>query len=227
MDKKSISENITRYNTEVAKYGATLVAISKTKPIADLMHAYDSGQRDFGENKVQELVEKQEKLPSDIKWHMVGHLQRNKVKYIAGFIHLIHSVDSLKLLKEINKQAAKSDRTIDVLLQVHIATEETKFGFDADEVKDLLNSTEFGTMGHIRITGLMGMATNTDDEGQVKSEFMGLKQLYEELKSMNPGPGVQLSVLSMGMSGDYRIALECGSTMIRIGSGIFGARNYV
>ena len=194
---------------------ATLVAVSKTKPVADLQEFYDLGQRDFGENYVQELVDKEAVLPKDIRWHFIGHLQSNKVKYIAPFVHLIHGVDSWSLLKEINKQGAKNNRVIDCLLQLHIAKEETKFGFDNHELEQL---HELHELKNIRIIGMMGMASFSDDKALVRSEFVFLKSLYDKMGG--------LSVLSMGMSGDYAIALEEGSNMIRIGSLLFGERNY-
>jgi pyridoxal phosphate enzyme (YggS family) len=202
-----------------------LVAVSKTKPIEDLREAYDAGIRDFGENKVQEIQEKQTLLPADVRWHMIGHLQSNKVKYIAPFVHLIHGVDSFKLLQEINKQGRKIDRIIPCLLQIHIAEEETKFGFDRAELDEMLNSKAFQDLTHVRVSGLMGMATFTEDVDQVRKEFRGLKQLFEELKTRKLPGFVQLKEISMGMSGDYLIAQEEGSTMVRIGSAIFGSRN--
>lgn len=201
----------------------TLVAVSKTKPASDVMEAYEAGHRDFGENKVQELTQKAEELPKDIRWHMIGHLQRNKVKYIADFVHLIHGVDSLKLLKEINKQGRKVDRVIDCLLQMHIAEEDTKFGLDRDELKEILHSEQLKEMTHVRVVGLMGMATYTEDQDQVRREFKSLKLLFDEIKNSDH-TNVQMNILSMGMSGDYAIALEEGSTMVRIGSTIFGTR---
>ena len=203
-----------------------LVAVSKTKPISDLKEAYEAGIRDFGENKVQELQEKQPQLPEDIRWHMIGHLQRNKVKYIAPYVHLIHGVDSFKLLKEINKQGKKIDRKIPVLLQMHIAEEDSKFGFDRKEMDEMLADPDFTELTHVAIKGLMGMATFTENEEQIRREFQGLKNHFEELKT-NPLPDfMKMEILSMGMSGDYLIAQEEGSTMVRIGSAIFGARNY-
>jgi len=201
----------------------TLVAVSKTKPASFIQEAYSSGHKDFGENKVQELAQKAEDLPNDIRWHMIGHLQRNKVKYIAGFVHLIHGVDSLKLLKEINKQGQKVDRVIDCLLQVHIAEEESKFGLSQEELEEILNEDLLDELKHIRIRGLMGMATFTENEVQVKKEFGGLRMLFDALKNQSL-PQVQMDTLSMGMSGDYPIALQEGSNMVRIGSAIFGAR---
>lgn len=199
-----------------------LVAVSKTKPTEDLLVAYEAGQRVFGENKIQEMTQKWEVLPKDIQWHMIGHVQRNKVKYMAEYVDLIHGVDSLKLLKEINKQALKHNRTISCLLQMHIAEEDTKFGLDQDELIALVNDDEFKSLQNIKIEGLMGMATFTKDLEQVRREFKGLKTTFEGLKEQLP----EIHVLSMGMSGDYTIAVDEGSTMVRIGSSIFGARNY-
>jgi pyridoxal phosphate enzyme (YggS family) len=203
-----------------------LIAVSKTKPAEAIQEAYDAGQRVFGENKVQELVPKSEALPKDIQWHLIGHLQSNKVKYIAPFVHLIHSIDSFRLLEEVNKQAVKADRTIACLLQLHIAEEETKFGFSEDEVKDLLASAELQKLENIQIAGLMGMATFTEDLEQIRREFRGLRGLYEQLKASSLPSNVMMRHLSMGMSSDYRIALEEGSTMIRVGTAIFGDRKY-
>ncbi|TXE06918.1 YggS family pyridoxal phosphate-dependent enzyme [Algoriphagus aquimarinus] len=202
-----------------------LVAVSKTKPLEDLKTAYSAGIRDFGENKVQELQVKQPEMPEDVKWHMIGHLQSNKVKYIAPFVHLIHGVDSFKLLKEINKQGEKIDRKINVLLQMHIAEEETKFGFDKGELDEMLTNPDFLSLSHVKIQGLMGMATFTENKDQVRKEFRNLKTLFEELKSRPLPEFVQLEDISMGMSGDYLIAQEEGSTMVRIGSAIFGGRS--
>src|SRR6187551_1208042 len=204
--------------------GCKLIAVSKTQPIEKLEEAYASGQRIFGENKVQEVVPKFEALPKDIEWHMIGHLQSNKVKYIAPFIHLIHSVDSARLLEEINKQAKKAGRTIPCLLQLHIAKEETKFGFSEDEVMELLQSTSFKNLQNIKIIGLMGMATFSDNPAQVRTEFRSLKIFFDILKKSSLPSGVQMTELSMGMSGDYQIAIEEGSTMVRVGSAIFGSR---
>ena len=205
----------------------TLIAVSKTKPEEDIMEAYHAGHRDFGENKVQEMTAKHENLPKDIKWHMIGHVQRNKVKYMAPFVHMIHGVDSLKLLKEIEKQAKKNDRVINCLLQIHIAREESKFGLDEEELKELLASEAFNQMKHVRIKGLMGMATFTDKQEVIQSEFSYLKQLFENLKKdQESWPHLSMEVLSMGMSGDYELAVTCGSSMVRIGSSIFGERNY-
>lgn len=203
-----------------------LVAVSKTKPLEDLKMAYDCGIRDFGENKVQELQAKQPEMPEDTRWHMIGHLQSNKVKYIAPYVYLIHGVDSFKLLKEINKQGKKIDRIIPVLLQVHIAEEESKFGFNKQELVEMFQDSSFNELSHVIIKGLMGMATFTENESQIRKEFRGLKSLFEELKNENLPDFVQLKEISMGMSGDYLIAQEEGSTMVRIGSAIFGARNY-
>jgi len=201
-----------------------LIAVSKTKPAEKILEAYEAGQRRFGENKVQEIVPKYETLPKDIEWHMIGHLQSNKVKSIAPFIHLIHSVDSYKLLEEINKQAVRVNRTIPCLLQVHIAKEETKFGFSEIEINQLLFSKDFSLLQNIRVEGLMGMATLTQDAGQVRKEFRGLKEYFEKLKSLSLPGHVTMRELSMGMSSDYRIAAEEGSTMIRVGTAIFGER---
>ena len=211
----SISENIQKIISEIPKE-ITLVAVSKTKPISDIEQAYNSGQLIFGENKVKELVEKHEKLPKDIQWQMIGHLQTNKVKYIAPFVNLIHGVDSEKLLKEIDKRARQNDRIIDCLLQVHIATESTKFGFLENELEEIIKKLE--NYKNVNIIGFMGMATFTDNKNQIKEEFSFLSTIYKQHKQMN--------TLSMGMSGDYKIAISCGSNMIRIGSTIFGNRNY-
>ncbi|WP_366183351.1 YggS family pyridoxal phosphate-dependent enzyme [Flavobacterium ovatum] len=201
----------------------TLVAVSKTKPISDLTEAYEANQRVFGENKIQEMADKWEEMPKDIQWHMIGHVQTNKVKYMAPFVSLIHGVDSFKLLKEINKQAAKNNRIIDCLLQFHIAKEETKFGLDEQELNEIIASPEFSAMQNIRILGVMGMATFTDNQNQVKKEFTHLKSIFDNLKAQNP-VHCNLNTISMGMSGDYQLAIECGSTMVRIGSSIFGGR---
>jgi len=195
----------------------TLVAVSKTKPNADILAAYTAGQRVFGENKVQELVRKQEELPKDIQWHMIGHLQRNKVKLMAPFVTLIHGVDNLKLLQEIDKRAVQNNRKIDCLLQVHIAKEDTKFGFEINEVKEVLLATS--SFKNISIVGLMGMATFTDDKNQIKEEFKSIKTVFDSIKNDT------ITILSMGMSGDYPLAIEQGSTMVRVGSAIFGHRN--
>ncbi|MVM37722.1 YggS family pyridoxal phosphate-dependent enzyme [Spirosoma sp. HMF3257] len=203
---------------------AKLIAVTKTKPVALLREAYDAGCRRFGENKVQEMAEKQPQLPADVEWHLIGHLQSNKVKYIAPFVALIHSVDSMKLLQEINKQAAKQNRIIDCLLQIYIADEETKFGLSPEEAETILNAPELNDLRNIRLIGLMGLATNTDDEMKIRQEFHGLKQLFDKLATLHH-PQVQFRELSMGMSSDYHIALEEGSTMVRVGSAIFGNRS--
>ncbi|MBT1701227.1 YggS family pyridoxal phosphate-dependent enzyme [Fulvivirgaceae bacterium PWU4] len=202
-----------------------LIAVSKTQPVEKVLEAYNAGHRSFGENKVQELVPKYEALPKDIEWHMIGHLQSNKVKYIAPFVHLIHSVDSVKLLEEIDKQGRKVQRIIPCLLQVHIAREETKFGFSEEEISQLASSAQLAQWHNVKIMGLMGMATFTDDTGQVRSEFRTLRSIFEKLKATTLPAQFQLEVLSMGMSGDYKIAVEEGSTMVRVGSAIFGERN--
>ena len=217
----SISENIKKYKEELPE-NVKLVAISKTKPNEDLLEAYEAGQRIFGENKIQEMTDKWEELPKDIEWHMVGHVQRNKVKYMAPYVKLIHAVDSLKLLKEINKRAKQNDRTIDCLLQIKIAEEDSKFGIDRQEAREILESEAYDNMKNVNVIGLMGMATFTDDEDQVKQEFNRLKTIFDDFSK----DFKDLEEISMGMSGDYKIAVECGSTMVRIGSSIFGARNY-
>jgi len=203
-----------------------LIAVSKTNPVEKIQEAYDAGQRIFGENKAQELTPKYNALPKDIEWHMIGHMQTNKVKYIAPFIHLIHSVDSYTVLEEINKQAAKANRKIPCLLQIHIAKEESKFGFSEEEVWALTNSESFRKFENITIEGLMGMATFTSDANQVRNEFRELKLYFEKLKSSILPPSIRMKELSMGMSADYQIAVEEGSTMIRVGSAIFGERHY-
>ena len=207
--KSSLPENV------------TLVAVSKTKPVSDLMEAYNAGQRIFGENKIQEMAEKFEQMPKDIEWHMIGHVQTNKVKFMAPFVNLIHAVDSLKLLEEIDKQALKNNRIIDCLLQIYIAEEETKFGLDETELNNLLDSETFKNLKNIKIKGLMGMATFTEDQNQIKKEFLHLKTIFNKFSILN---SKKFSILSMGMSGDYQLAIECGSTMVRIGSSIFGTR---
>ncbi|ERJ57242.1 YggS family pyridoxal phosphate-dependent enzyme [Sphingobacterium paucimobilis] len=219
-----ITANIQEVQQELTPIGVTLVAISKTKPVEDIQEAYNAGQRIFGENMVQELVEKQEKLPQDIQWHLVGHLQTNKVKYIAPFISLIQSVDSLKLLAEINKHAIKHKRVIDCLLQVDIAQEDTKFGLDHPEVIELLESEEFKAMKNVRIRGLMGIATNTEKEKEVKEEFYELKMLFDGIKVSYYRKEDSFDTLSMGMSSDYKLAIEQGGNMVRLGSTIFGKR---
>jgi pyridoxal phosphate enzyme (YggS family) len=224
--KMDIKANLEQVKKSFQNPNCKLVAVSKTKPLSDLQAAYAAGIREFGENKVQEIQAKQPEMPADTRWHMIGHLQSNKIKYIAPFIHLIHGVDSFKLLVEIDKQGKKIDRPIPVLLQIHIATEESKFGFDRDELEVLLSSPEFNNLTHVQIQGLMGMASFTENQEQIRTEFRGLKQLYEDLKKRALPSFVNLQELSMGMSGDYIIAQEEGSTMVRIGSSIFGARNY-
>jgi PLP dependent protein len=220
----SINANLVAVKKSFPNPDCLFIAVSKTKPLPDLKEAYEAGIRDFGENKVQEIQAKQPEMPADTRWHMIGHLQSNKIKYIAPFVHLIHGVDSFKLLQEIDKQGKKINRVIPVLLQLHIAEEESKFGFDRDELDAMLASGEFSALTHVQIQGLMGMATFTDDKTQIRKEFRGLKQLFEELKQRNLPAFVQLKELSMGMSGDYQIAQEEGSTMVRIGSAIFGSR---
>lgn len=230
-----IKENIIQFKSQLPPH-VQLVAVSKTHPASAVLEAYQTGHRIFGENKVQEMVEKYNELPKDIQWHLIGHLQTNKVKYIAPFVSLIHSVDSLKLLQEINKQAVKNNRVIDCLLQIYIANEETKFGLSYEEADTLLSSEEFKQLKNIRITGLMGMASNTSDTTQIRNEFHSLKNFFSLLKSRNLGSGtlnlpdrqagLELRTLSMGMSSDYKIAIEEGSNMIRVGSTIFGERNY-
>ena len=219
----SIQNNLHAIQSSLPPH-VTLVAVSKTWPVPDLMEAYDAGQRIFGENKIQEMAAKYEEMPKDIQWHMIGHVQTNKVKYMASFVSLVHGVDSLKLLAEIDKQAKKHNRVIDCLLQMHIAEEDTKFGMDESELNDLMASSEFKQLKNIRVTGLMGMATFTDDEVQIRREFMHLKENFDRLSKQPSTVNCQLSTLSMGMSGDYKIAIECGSTMVRIGSSIFGTR---
>ena len=218
-----IANNLIQIKSTLPEH-VTLVAVSKTKPVSDLMEAYEAGQRIFGENKIQEMAEKWEQMPKDIQWHMIGHVQTNKVKFMAPFVSLIHGVDSLKLLQEINKQAQKSSRIIDCLLQIHIAEEETKFGLDEEELASLLSSSEFHEMKNIRIVGLMGMATFTENKDQIKKEFLHLKSIFDKTKELKT-ENCQLEIISMGMSGDYQLAIECGSTMVRIGSSIFGGRN--
>ncbi len=213
----SIAGNLAAIKSSIPE-NVTLVVVTKTHPIDKIMEVYNAGHKIFGENKVQEMVDKHEQLPEDIEWHLIGHLQTNKVKYIAPFVSLIHSVDSLKLLQEINKQAAKNNRIIKCLLQVYIANEETKFGKDFDEVEAILSSKEFEQLKNIKIVGLMGMATNTENKEQIKNEFHSLKVFYNKHN--------QFSILSMGMSSDFAIAIDEGSTMVRIGSLIFGERNY-
>jgi pyridoxal phosphate enzyme (YggS family) len=218
----SIQSNLNTTRESLPEH-VTLVAVSKTKPVSDLMQAYEAGQRVFGENKIQEMTDKWEQMPKDIQWHMIGHVQSNKVKFMAPFVSLIHGVDSLKLLQEINKQALKNNRIIDCLLQVYIAEEESKFGLDESELKELLTDVAFKELKNIRILGLMGMATFTENQNQIKKEFTHLKSIFDSIKTNNTS-NCQLSTISMGMSGDYQLAIECGSTMVRIGSSIFGGR---
>lgn len=205
---------------------ARLIAVSKTKPIEDLQEAYEAGARLFGENKALEMRDKHQSLPEDIEWHFIGHLQTNKIKYIASYVSLIHSIDSLNLLQAVDKEAAKHHRVIDCLLQFHVASEETKFGLDMDEARALLGSEDYKALQHVRIVGVMGMATNTDDMGLVRREFRTLRQYRDELKEQFFAQNADFKEISMGMSGDYQIALEEGSTLVRVGSSIFGARNY-
>ena len=219
-----VADQIKIIKEELNRLNVTLVAVSKTKPAEVVQEAYDAGQRIFGENLVQELMDKQEQLPKDIQWHLIGHLQSNKVKYIAPFISLIHSVDSLKLLKEINKQGAKNDRVIDCLLQIHIAAEDTKFGLDHVELIELLRSEELAGLDHVRIRGLMGIATNTPNEREIKAEFGELKSLFDGVKVSFFRNEDHFDTLSMGMSADYKIAIEHGCTMVRLGSTLFGNR---
>jgi PLP dependent protein len=218
----SIAQNLKNIKSTIPE-NVTLVAVSKTKPVQDLTEAYDAGQRIFGENKIQEMTEKWEIMPKDIQWHMIGHVQSNKVKFMAPYVSLIHGVDSLKLLEEINKQALKNNRIIDCLLQMYIANEETKFGLDETELNNLLASETFKKLKNIRIIGLMGMATFTNNQTQIQKEFLNLKAIFDKINQL-PTSNFQLLTLSMGMSGDYQLAIECGSTMVRIGSSIFGGR---
>ncbi|MBU2951491.1 YggS family pyridoxal phosphate-dependent enzyme [Tamlana agarivorans] len=219
----SISENLKNIKSTLPDH-VTLVAVSKTKPVSDLTEAYNAGQRIFGENKIQEMAEKHENMPKDIQWHMIGHVQRNKVKYMAEFVSLIHGVDNFKLLKEINKQAEKHSRTIDCLLQIKIASEESKFGMTLSNAEDILHSEDFSALKNIKVTGVMGMATFTEDDAQIKSEFNKLKSAFDSLKNIEH-PNFKPETISMGMSGDYKLAIACGSTMVRVGSSIFGHRS--
>jgi len=220
----SIAQNLLQIKSQLP-ISVTLVAVSKTKPVSDLMEAYTAGQRIFGENKIQEMTDKWEQMPKDIQWHMIGHVQTNKVKYMAEYVTLIHGVDSLKLLQEINKQAQKYNRVIDCLLQMYIANEETKFGLNESELLEIISSSEFKELKNIRIVGLMGMASFTNDQNQIKAEFKNLKAVFENI-NQNEITSLKLDTLSMGMSGDYELAISCGSNMVRIGSNIFGTRNY-
>jgi pyridoxal phosphate enzyme (YggS family) len=220
--------NLLQYNSILSELQASntqLIAVSKTKPISDIQELYDAGQQIFGENYVQELVDKQPQLPADIHWHFIGHLQSNKVKYIAPFVHTIHAVDSLKLLIEIDKQAAKNNRIINCLLQLHIADEETKFGLDENEMYELATNIQQQNFKNILITGIMAMATNTDDERKIEQEFICVKQIFDKLKSDYFSSSNECKEISMGMSSDYKLAVKCGSTMVRIGSLLFGSRN--
>ena len=220
----SIKQNLEHIKSQIPGH-VTLVAVSKTKPISDLMIAYDAGQLAFGENKIQEMVEKYEQMPTDVEWHMIGHVQSNKVKYMASFVSLIHGVDSFSLLNEISKQAQKHNRTIDCLLQIKIAEEDSKFGMASREASEILQSKDFSELKNVCVVGVMGMATFTDDEVQIKREFDLLKSTFDDLKKYE-SPNFKPKTISMGMSGDYRLAISCGSTMIRVGSSIFGERNY-
>ncbi|MEZ4877307.1 MAG: YggS family pyridoxal phosphate-dependent enzyme [Flavobacterium sp.] len=219
----SIANNLQSIKSQLPT-NVTLVAVSKTKPVSDLMEAYNAGQRIFGENKIQEMTEKHQQMPKDIYWHMIGHVQSNKVKYMIPYVKLIHGVDSLKLLKEINRQAVRWRKNVDCLLQIHIAEEETKFGLDENELSDIINSDEFKSFQNIKVIGLMGMATFTDNQHQIKREFEHLKSIFDKLSKQPTTQNLQPTTLSMGMSGDYQLAIECGSTMVRIGSSIFGIR---
>jgi len=218
-----IKEKLAEIRKEIPEH-VTLIAVSKTKPVSDLEEAYKAGQRHFGENKVQEMFEKHELLPKDIQWHLIGHLQTNKVKYIAPFVHLVHSVDSLKLLKEIDKQAKKNNRIIDCLLQFHIAQEETKFGLSLLEAEALISSEEFKELKNINIVGVMGMASFSDNESLIKKEFQALHAIFKSLQENCFSKNQNFKEISMGMSGDYALAIEEGSTMVRVGSSIFGGR---
>ncbi|MDB9782734.1 YggS family pyridoxal phosphate-dependent enzyme [Winogradskyella sp.] len=218
----SIKDNLNNIKSKLPQHVA-LVAVSKTKPVSDLMEAYTAGQRIFGENKIQEMAEKFQEMPKDIKWHMIGHVQRNKVKYMAEFVNLIHGVDSFKLLNEINKQAKKHDRVIDCLFQIKIAEEDSKFGMSKDDAVALLKSETFKELENVNVVGLMGMATFTEDMALVEKEFNYLKSTFNELQTCH----AKLKIISMGMSGDYQLAIDCGSNMVRVGSSIFGSRNYI
>jgi pyridoxal phosphate enzyme (YggS family) len=220
-----IAENLISLHKEIPT-NVKIIAVSKTMPVSAIQQAYDTGQRDFGENKVQEMTDKRDRLPSDINWHMIGHLQTNKVKQIIPFVHLIHSVDSMKLLSMINAEAEKAQRTINCLLQIFIASEETKFGLSYEEAKAILSSEEYRSFRKIQITGLMGMATNTENRDIIRQEFEQLAAIFSEFRSTFFPGNPAFRELSMGMSGDYAIAVDAGSTMVRIGSLIFGERNY-
>ncbi len=220
----SIQENLSQIKSTLPKH-VTLVAVSKTKPVSDIMEAYNAGQRLFGENKIQEMASKYEVMPKDIDWHMIGHVQKNKVKYMASFVSLIHGVDTFNLLEEINKQAVKHGRIIDCLLQIKIASEDSKFGMTPDDAATLLQSSAFSELNNIRVTGVMGMATFTENTNQIEKEFNLLKHTFDTLKSFEIS-NFKPTIISMGMSSDYPLAMACGSTMIRVGSSIFGERNY-
>jgi len=217
----NIKQNLNYIKSQLPD-SVTLVAVSKTKSVSDIMEAYNAGQRIFGENKIQEMAEKHEQMPKDIKWHMIGHVQRNKVKYMAKFVSLIHGVDNFKLLKEINKQAKKYDRVIDCLLQIKIASEDSKFGMSSIKASEIIQSKEFSELKHIKVAGVMGMATFTDDKNQIEKEFKRLKTAFDKFRIQNS----EFKIISMGMSGDYQLAIDCGSNMVRVGSSIFGERNY-
>lgn len=223
--RMTITENLKTISSKLPKH-VTLVAVSKTKPVSDLMEAYAAGQRVFGENKIQEMAEKRQQMPDDVEWHMIGHVQRNKVKYMAEFVSLIHGIDSLKLLKEVDKQAKKHKRIINCLLQIKIAEEDSKFGMNPEDAINLVQSEEFLSLNNVCITGVMGMATFTDDMSQVEKEFNTLKSTFDELKTV-ANQRTDWQIISMGMSGDYKLAIDCGSTMVRVGSSIFGSRNYI
>jgi len=220
-----VAQNLAVIRRQIPDH-VTLVAVSKTKPDEMILEAYEAGQRDFGENKVQDMLSKKERLPSDIRWHMIGHLQSNKVRYLAPFVTLIHGVDSVKLLKVVEKEAAKADRTLDCLLQLHIAEEETKFGFNDDEIMDGIRTGAFTGLEKVRIRGVMGMATYTENSEQIRREFRHLNRIFEELKAAVFADSASFNERSFGMSGDFQLAIEEGSTMVRIGSLIFGPRNY-
>jgi len=220
----SVQQNLTELKQELPA-GCKLIAVSKNQPAEKIMEAYNSGHRIFGENRVQELTGKYELLPKDIEWHLIGHLQSNKVKYIVPFVSMIHSIDSPRLLEEINKQAKKANRVVACLLQVHIAEEDTKFGFSPEEVTDLINAPVWQALTHVKIQGLMGMATFTDDQQQVRREFRSLRSIFDNLRSRQLPAQVTMQELSMGMSGDYKLAIEEGSTMVRVGTAIFGERS--
>lgn len=220
----NIQENLNHIKSTVPEH-VTLVAVTKTKSVDEIMEAYNAGHRIFGENKIQEMVEKEVQMPKDIEWHMIGNVQRNKVKHMAHFVSLIHGVDSLRLLREIDKQAKRHDRTINCLLQIKIAEEDSKFGMSPQEAQEILQSSEISELKNVCVVGVMGMATFTDDQKQIEQEFKKLKSTFDELKALNI-ENCKLHTISMGMSGDYEMAIACGSTMIRVGSRIFGERNY-